>query len=163
MQKNINYRGRNTFFLAFLQFEIAGIAKKPVWVGLGCFCFPPENLRVKGFHAMLIECFKDNFDMKLSNSTSEKNPTKGPIAVKIHVHLGKQRAQIFSSKWKALGHSLTVHTLQRCCMATFVSKLIHYIVVRSLGCSVCIISSRFYLIFVCFGQNKLLLYNTSLL
>ena len=44
--------------------------------------------------------------MKLSNSTSEKNPTKGPIAVKIHVHLGKQRAQIFSSKWKALGHSI---------------------------------------------------------
>ena len=114
MQKNINYRGRNTFFLAFLQFEIAGIGKKPVWVGLSCFCLPPENLRVKGFKAMLIECFKDNFDMKLTISTSEKNPTKGPIAVKIHVHLGKQRAQIFSSKWKALGHSLTVHTLKRC-------------------------------------------------
>ena len=52
--------------------------------------------------------------MKLSNSTSEKNPTKGPIAVKIHVHLGKQHAKILSSKWKALGHSLTVHTLKRC-------------------------------------------------
>ena len=85
--------------------------------GLGLFellLLPARKLKSKGFKAMLIECFKDNFDMKLSISTSEKNPTKGPTAVKIHVHLGKQRAQSFSLKWKALGHSLTIHTLKRC-------------------------------------------------
>ena len=42
-------------------------------------------------------------------------------------------------------------------LATFVSKLINYIVVRSLGCSVCNISSRFSPISVCFGQNNFIL------
>ena len=128
------------------------VSEKPVWVGLSCFCFPPENFRVKSFKAMLIECFKDNFDMKLSISTSEKNPTKSPIAVKIHVHLGKQRAQIHVHLGKrALANRTYLETL----LATFVSKLINYIIVRSLGCSACIISSRFSPISVCFGQNKL--------
>ena len=52
---------------------------------------------------------------------------------------------------RALANRTYLETL----LATFVSKLIHYIVVRSLGCSVYIISSRFYPISVCFGQNKL--------
>ena len=52
--------------------------------------------------------------MKLSISTSEKNPTKCPIAVKIHAHLSKQGAQILSQKWRALVPSFTVHTFKRC-------------------------------------------------
>ena len=51
---------------------------------------------------------------------------------------------------RALANRTYLETL----LATFVSKLINYIVVRSLGCSVRIISSRFSPISVCFGQNK---------
>ena len=69
--------------------------------------------------------------MKLSNSTSEKNPTIDPIAVQIHVHLGKQRAQIFSSKWKARGHSPTVHTLKRCWLPSSRSLYITLLFVHS--------------------------------
>ena len=162
MQKKYQLQRQKHFLLGVFTILNCRYRKKTVWVGLSCFCFPPENLRVKGFKAMLIECFKDNFDMKLSISTSEKNPTKGPIAVKIHVHLDKQRAQIFSSKWRALGHSLTVATYLETLLATFVSELINYIVVRSLGCSVCIISSRFSPISVCFGQNKLYIITNNL-
>ena len=92
--------------------------------------------------------------MKLSNSTSEKNPTKGPIAVKIHVHLGKQHAQILSSKWKALGHSLTVHTLKRCWLPSSRSLYITLLFVHSVV--LCALSPLDFIRFPC--QNKLLLY-----